>query len=100
MLTKSDLALIRAALLFFDEEMSPHGIEVMRPYFDETPVREFVDGEIRRLRDCLQSCTLAYVGCDPATMTLATTEPFLDLEVSNPEHQSAEIATILFPSPR
>ena len=26
--------IVRAALMFFDEEMTPHGTDAMRPYFD------------------------------------------------------------------
>lgn len=101
MLTRTHLALIRAALQYFDEEMSPHGARVMRHYFDEPLVAEFADGGIRQLRERLQKCKLAYVRCDAATMTLATTEPSLSLEDlgNNSAEQSVEIATILFPLP-
>lgn len=101
MLTKSHLALIRAALQYFDEEMSPHGIRVMRPYFDEPLAAEFAEGEIRRLRERLKNCVMAYVRYDARTTTLATTEPSLNMDDIGPSAagQSAEIATILFPPP-
>jgi len=91
------LALIRAALQYFDEEMSPNGFEVMRPYFEEPPASEVTDGEIRTLRERVRNCTLAYVRYDPATMRLTTTEPDFDLEdIHKSRTQRAEIATILF----
>lgn len=97
LLTRTHLALIRAALQYFDEEMSPNGFEVMRPYFEEPPVTEFADGEIRTLRERIRNCTLAYVRYDPATMRLTTMEPCLDLEdIHKSTTQHAEIATILY----
>lgn len=100
-MTKSHLALIRAALQYFDEEMSPHGNRVMRPYFDEPLAAEFAEGEILELRTRLKNCVLAYVRCDARTMILATTEPSLDIGDIGPNAggQPAEIATILFPPP-
>lgn len=98
MLTKTHLALIRAALQYFDEEMSPHGARVMRPYFDEPLAAEFTEGEIRQLRHRLKNCKLAYTRGNASTMTLATTQPSLNWEdvVQNPAGHPAEIATILF----
>lgn len=100
-MTKTHLTLIRAALQFFDEEMSLHGVRVMRPYFDEPLVTEFAEGEIRQLRERLQNCKLAYIRCNASTMTLASTEPSLNLEDvgPTPASQSAEIATVLFLPP-
>lgn len=100
MLTKNHLVLIRAALQFFDEEMSPHGVRVMRPYFDEPLSTEFAEGEIRQLRERLKNCALGYVRCNARTMTLASTEPSLNMDDigSNAGH-TAEVATILFPRP-
>lgn len=100
-MTKCHLALIRAALQYFDEEMGPHGIRVMQPYFDEPLAAEFAEGEIRELRVRLKNSVVAYVRCDARTMTLATTELSLDMDNIRPNDagQSAEIATILFPLP-
>lgn len=101
-MTKNQLVLIRAALQFFDEEMGPHGVRVMRPYFDEPLSAECAEGEIRQIRERLQKCKLAYVRYDTATMTLASTEPSLSLEDlgNNAAGQSGEIATILYLPPR
>lgn len=98
MLTRTHLALLRATLQYFDEEMSPHGTRVMRPYFDEPLAAELAEGEIRQLRERLQNCKLAYVRCDTAAMTLATTKPSLSWEDLDKDSagQTAEIATILF----
>ncbi len=92
------MALIRAALQYFDEEMSPHGARVMRPYFDEPLAAEFAEGEIRQLRHRLTNCKLAYTCGNASTMTLATTQLSLNWEdvLQNPDGQPAEIATILF----
>jgi hypothetical protein len=85
---------------YFDEEMSPHGVRVMRPYFDEPVATEFAEGDIRDLRARLKNCVLAYVRCDTRTMTLATTKPSPDMDdIGLNAGQTAEIATILFPLP-
>ncbi|MGE3407568.1 MAG: hypothetical protein AB7I37_12185 [Pirellulales bacterium] len=35
MFSDRELATMLAALLYWSEEMSPHGVEIMRPYFDD-----------------------------------------------------------------
>lgn len=100
MLTRTDLVLIRAALQFFDEEMSPHGARVMRPYLDEPLTSDIAKDTIRNLRERLKNCQLAYVHCNPTNMTLATTDAILNLNDASPPAGPAmtAIATILFPS--
>lgn len=99
-MTKNHLVLIRAALQFFDEEMGPHGVRVMRTYFDEPLSAEFAEGEIGRLRERLKNCALAYVRCNARTMTLASTEPSLNMDdIGLNAGHTVEMATILFPRP-
>lgn len=100
MLTKNHLVLIRAALQFFDEEMGPHGVRVMQPYFDEPLSAEFAEGEIRQLRERLKNCALAYVRCNARTMTLGSTELSLNMDdIGLNAGHTEEMATILFPRP-
>lgn len=53
MLTQRHLALIRAALQFFDEELVPSGMEVIRFYLDTPMDPEVTHVEIRMLRTML-----------------------------------------------
>jgi SpoVK/Ycf46/Vps4 family AAA+-type ATPase len=66
LLTHPQLALLRAALQFFDEELGPHGINAMRPYFDEPPDGEISRSELAHLRELLRTCEVRYVCCDLA----------------------------------
>jgi hypothetical protein len=69
-LTKSHLAVLRAALQYFDDELCPHGRDVMRPYFDEEPTSEWTSREIRELRAYLRDCELRYAAYSPAAERL------------------------------
>ena len=64
MLTQTHLAVLRAALQFFDEELGPHGINAMRPYFDEPHDDEISRRDLAQLRDILRTCEVRYVCCD------------------------------------
>ena len=64
MLTQSHLAVLRAALQYFEEELGPHGIDAMRPYFDEPPVGEISGSDLAQLRELLRTCEIRYVCCD------------------------------------
>lgn len=70
MLTTRHLAIIRAALLFFDEEMSPHGLEVASPYFEEPLEEELAIDEVRQLWELLATVELRYACCDTAGATV------------------------------
>jgi hypothetical protein len=100
LLTRTDLILIRAALQFFDEEMRPHGARVMQPYLDEPLTSDIAEDTVRNLRERLKNCQLAYVHCNPTTMTSAMTDTILNLNDASPPAGPAmtAIATILLPS--
>jgi len=74
LLTKRHLALIRAALLFFDEEMSPHGPAVARPYFEVPLDRDLAPEEAEQLRQLLQTCELKYACGDSSGTHLLSPE--------------------------
>ncbi|WP_339749668.1 hypothetical protein [uncultured Rubinisphaera sp.] len=71
MLTHKQLDLIRAALQYFDEELSPHG---------STAIAEYVTGEtvtseeVTDLRKLLGHCELRYVNCTPDAAALLDTQ--------------------------
>lgn len=58
MLTQRHLALVRAALQFFDEELVPSGMEVIRFYLDTPTDEEVTHLEIRTLRSMLKNAEL------------------------------------------
>jgi hypothetical protein len=61
LLTKLDLAVLRAALQFFDEEMSPHGLDLAAAYFDRPLEAPLSPAEVRALRQRLVYGDLKYV---------------------------------------
>ena len=62
MLTKQHLAVLRAALQYFDEELGPRGVEALRPYFDESFDGELSADDVARLRELLPTCQLVLNG--------------------------------------
>jgi len=74
LLTKRHLAVIRAALRFFDEEMSPHGPDVSKHYFDEPLESDLTADEVRQLRELLRICELRYACCDRTGTSLIRQE--------------------------
>ncbi len=99
MLTKRHLAVLRAALQFFDEEMTPHGAHALRHYFDK-PLREALKPEeVRELRDLLRRSELLYACYDPIDSRLigpelsATAEAALAMATT----QNGMVATVVLP---
>ncbi|WP_437222642.1 hypothetical protein SH661x_002874 [Planctomicrobium sp. SH661] len=66
MLTARHLALLRAALQYFEEEFGPHGIEAMAESLEEPFRDELSARELRPLRGWLSECELRYALCDLA----------------------------------
>ena len=64
MLTRHDLAVLRAAVTYFEEELGPHGVKAMRPYFVEPVPAEWSPRDLTRLREFLTTCQLRYVACN------------------------------------
>lgn len=63
-LTQRDLKLLRAALLYWQQEMSPHGAECAAPYFDGPVADNGLSGEkAEDLRQQLGRCELRYGRC-------------------------------------
>lgn len=99
MLTKRHLAIIRAALLFFDEEMSPHDPDVARPYFEEPLEEELAIGEVRQLQELLQTVELRYLCCEETEATVPSQELLTFEQVQNiPNLFDKHLATVLLTS--
>ena len=64
MLTSHDLAVLRAAVTYFEEELGPHGVKAMRPYFVEPVPAEWSLRDLTRLREFLTTCQLRYIACN------------------------------------
>ena len=64
MLTRHDLAVLRAAVTYFEEELGPHGVESMRPYLAGPVPEIWSTRDLTRLREFLTTCQLRYVACN------------------------------------
>lgn len=99
MLTQSHLAVLRAALQFFDEELGPHGIHAMRPYFDEPPDNVISRSDLAKLRDVLRTCEVRYVCCNLAGTQVMYTGLYVSAEIARSfaaDHVD-RVATVLLP---
>ena len=74
MLTPYDLAVLRAAVTFFEEELGPHGVESMRPYLAESIPENWSPRDLTRLREFLRTSQLRYVACDQASLEVVDTK--------------------------
>ncbi len=98
MLTSKDVALIRAALQFWQDEMSSAGAAAFRGYLDIT---ENVDNlhqiDIPRLLSNLKKFQIRYGHYDVPTGRLLQTGPYRSFEVAQQAmpHSNAIMATIL-----
>ena len=97
MLTPHDLAVLRAAVTYFEEELGPHGFESMRPYFVEPIPEEWSPRELTRLHEFLTTCQLRYVACstsgeDVVETTLSESASDLLARVTTP---SIRVGTVL-----
>jgi len=98
MLTPSHLAVLRAALQFGDEEMSPHDPAVAAAYFDEpTGDGQWIQPTVTYLRSHLPTCQLRYAACSADGETLVSPQLFLTPEEARkaPPSETAAIATVL-----
>lgn len=102
MLTKSHLAMLRAALEYFDDEMGPHGTDFMRPYFDEEPTEEWTSRELRDLQAYLRDCELKYAIYSPTHDRLIDSALHLAANaiVSGAEDARYQMVTVVLPPKR
>jgi hypothetical protein len=82
LLTSRHLALLRAAMTFFDEEMSPHGSQIMTPYLDEPLDPVPTASDVAELRTLIQNSQLRYVRCDATTTRLLDDRLYASMEAA------------------
>ncbi|QDT32008.1 hypothetical protein [Thalassoglobus polymorphus] len=98
MLTSKDVALIRAALQFWQDEMSSAGAAAFRGYLDITEnIDDLNQIDISRLCSNLKRMQIRYGHYDIQTGRLLQTDPYRNFEVAEQEmpYLNAIVATIL-----
>ena len=81
MLTAKHLAVLRAALMFWDEEMSPHDPAIAAPYLSG-PIRsgDWIKETVAYLRSQLAVCQIRYVLSLPDGSSLISEQVFESLD--------------------
>lgn len=74
MLTTYDLAVLRATVTYFEEELGPHGFESMRPYFVDPVPETWSIRDLTRLREFVRTCQLRYVALDQTSHEVVDTK--------------------------
>lgn len=96
MIYKREIETIRAALLFWQEEMCPHEAAVLRSYFQDVDIKPLTAAEIELLRADLAT-SVRYALFNPTTGGLVSTQ----LESSPHDLLSGaddkRVATVLLP---
>lgn len=96
MLTPRHLATLRAALLYWQEEISPHEPAVAQPYLESADRTPLNTEEIAELRKKLE-VGIRYAIYDPSRQRLDDLELFAELEEVQQVAGELPIATVLLP---
>ena len=101
MLTLKHLAVVRAALKFFDEEISPHGKKALEHYLEQESRQLSISADhITQSRTFFESVDLSYALVD-ATGLIIESKQLLPAEVNSARTLRSDlslIATVLIPS--
>lgn len=97
MLTSRDLAVLRAALMFFDEEMSPHGPDVWGSYFDVGQSPQQLGRAAAELRERLATSEVRYVCCNVPRDRLLSPDIFEQADMASrfARGRGGNVATLL-----
>ena len=97
MLTQKDLAILKAAMQFWDEEMSPHGIYAYQSYFKGGLPADLKQTDFKSLREKLRNCKLQYLQYDHLFETVHRTVLLdrLDQSALNRASDLIRIASVL-----
>ena len=100
MLTEKHLAIIRAALRFWDQEMSPHGDDMFLDYLDESDRNlELTVADTRVTRELLSQSSLFYALAEKETNRLLSGD-LIDATVGDEitfHSDRARLVTVLVP---
>jgi len=96
MLTPRVLATLRATLLFWQEEMAVHSMEIARPYWDQSEFSPLTVAEIENLRRELVS--VSYVACDPQQNVLLSMQLFTAADLESLSSQAVAWAAVVLPT--
>lgn len=96
MLNQAEIETIRAALLFWQEEICLHGEAAATPYFEGSPARALSAAEIENVRAIL-AMNVRYAICDRAGMQLLSTELWATPDEAAAKARNQSVATVVLP---
>ena len=96
MLTERQVATLRAALLYWQEEMCPHGELGMQPYLESPGLEPLSAAETAELRDRLNR-NVCYAVYDSAKKRLNGSELFQEYQEAQLAAGSLTVAAVLLP---
>ena len=98
MLTASQLATVRAALLFWEEEMATNPADFMRPFLDPRDMKPLSVAEVQELRERFDPQAVRYAAWNRGTDTLADLRPFSDSDDARQQPRPGNVVvTVLLP---
>ena len=99
MLTLQQLATLQAALRYWQEEMCPHGVDLMRPYLGSDQIEPLTATEIARVSKIFAPPSVRYVLYRRRPLRLLTTELFPSAEAALQQASpGSAVATVLLRS--
>lgn len=96
MLGTPEIETMRAALLYWQDEMSPHSEETWRAYFDRADVQPLSGAGISQLRTELATC-IRYAVYDPVNEQLLNTTLWITPEEAIVQGGHPAVATVFAP---
>ena len=99
MLTEKHLTIVRGALEFLDEEMSPHGEETLLPYLDD-PTSNVSIEDVKVAREFFDAVDLSYALIDSAGVVIESERlvSAASLDELNFQSDHSLLASVLVPS--
>ncbi len=97
MLTLRQLAILRASLRYWQEEICPHGDMAARPYLDSDQITPLSADEVNELRDRFNPQAVRYAMIAPDRNRLEDTTLFAGAEQAASLADNDLIATVIMP---
>lgn len=98
MITSRHLTTIRAALLFWEEEICPHDREIMLPYFDAPNADPLSGDEVAHLRTELKDTTIRYSLYNRDRRQLSAVTLFDSPDQATAENPMADVVVVVVPA--
>ena len=98
MLIANQLATVRAALLFWEEEMATNPAEFMRPFLDLPDMEPLSVDEVQELKEQFDPRAVRYAVYHPESQSLAGMNLFVDSDDARQQTRPGNVVvTVLLP---